>query len=143
MIDKNYIATINKRLRELNPVQPCANKQYGIQAGIIWRARNPEKCKAYRQASQARRRAVKIGCEGKHSAKEWLDKKSQYGFRCAYCHKKLRRLTTDHIVPLSKGGTDYIYNIVPACKHCNSSKHNYDLSTWRKFTGLQLPLSMS
>jgi len=33
-------------------------------------------------------------------------------------------LTVEHIIPLSKGGTNYIDNIVPACRFCNLSKNN-------------------
>lgn len=44
-----------------------------------------------------------------------------YNNRCVYCHKELP-LTPDHKVPLSRGGSNDIGNIVPACRSCNSRK---------------------
>jgi 5-methylcytosine-specific restriction endonuclease McrA len=38
------------------------------------------------------------------------------------CCDKKRKLTADHIVPVSKGGTSNISNIQPLCGPCNSSK---------------------
>jgi 5-methylcytosine-specific restriction protein A len=44
--------------------------------------------------------------------------------RCYYCGKSFspRRLTMDHIVPLSRGGKSKKGNVVPACKDCNNKK---------------------
>jgi 5-methylcytosine-specific restriction endonuclease McrA len=62
-----------------------------------------------------------FGC---HSKREWLDKLRASGFLCFYCGKELvgRNATRDHFIPLSKGGSDSISNIVPACRRCNCKK---------------------
>jgi 5-methylcytosine-specific restriction endonuclease McrA len=41
--------------------------------------------------------------------------------RCYYCGLE-RKLTQDHVVPLSKGGSHSKDNVVAACRSCNSSK---------------------
>ena len=33
-------------------------------------------------------------------------------------------MTVDHVIPISKGGTDEDFNLVAACQKCNYSKNN-------------------
>ena len=48
------------------------------------------------------------------------------GFRCTYCGRSASDipLHIDHIVPLSKGGSDDDANLVPACPDCNGGKRD-------------------
>lgn len=44
---------------------------------------------------------------------------------CHYCGKQTNPFadfTVDHVVPLAKGGTNELDNLVPACRRCNSAK---------------------
>lgn len=70
---------------------------------------------------KARRYARERSAGGSHSLEEWQALKRRFGFRCGVCKRRLS-LTKDHIIPLSKNGTDYITNIQPLCRSCNSRK---------------------
>lgn len=82
--------------------------------------RHPEKKAQKNAASYARRK----GDVGDHTYKEWLAQLRAFGHRCAYCRARLTRTTRsrDHAIPLSRGGSNDISNIVPACRSCNSRK---------------------
>lgn len=70
-----------------------------------------------------RRRARKARVISDLTQIEWEIIKAAYRYRCAYCGKKPKLLTKDHIIPLSKGGGHTANNIAPACRSCNSRKH--------------------
>lgn len=64
---------------------------------------------------------------------EWKECVIFFGGQCAYCGgtpRKGRRLTRDHLEPLSHGGKTIQSNIVPACGACNSSKGAEDFREW-------------
>lgn len=82
-----------------------------------WRSENPEK-KAH---AENHRRARKANNGGSHTLDELIEKFSRLGNVCYYCGKA-GKLSVDHDVPLVRGGTDDIDNILPACRSCNSKK---------------------
>lgn len=42
-------------------------------------------------------------------------------YHCKYCGET-GNLTRDHVIPISRGGTDTWDNVVTACTHCNNKK---------------------
>lgn len=87
-------------------------------AAAEWRKRNPG-----RHASiQAARRARELKAQGSHTHAEWLAMVDLFDRCCAYCGQR-GPLTRDHVVPLARGGTNWIDNIVPACRICNARKN--------------------
>jgi 5-methylcytosine-specific restriction endonuclease McrA len=81
-------------------------------------ASHPEVKRAKEQAYRARR----IAAEGSFTGAEWLELVARWGDACAYDGAP-GPLEPDHRVPLRRGGTNYIENIVPACRNCNGRKH--------------------
>jgi 5-methylcytosine-specific restriction endonuclease McrA len=83
-----------------------------------WRRNNPEKVRAHWQ----KRRTAKHGNGGFYTHEQWVALCNKYDNRCLCCGKK-KKLTVDHVVPLSKGGTSWIENIQPLCLLCNLVKN--------------------
>lgn len=97
-----------------------------------WRHKNIKKVLQWNRL----RIMKKKGIIGFHTDVEWQELKEYNHLRCLKCGKteadlkkqwkgtQFKQLTRDHIVPISRGGTDYIWNIQPLCVSCNSRKHN-------------------
>ena len=54
----------------------------------------------------------------------------ELAYRCFYCGIEGRRVTRDHVLPVSLGGQTCIENLVPACVHCNQIKGNTHPLAW-------------
>jgi len=83
-----------------------------------WAKENPEKINIINQ----RRIALKLNAEGSYTKEQWIEVCEMQGYKCNWCYKWFEKLTMDHIVPFSKGGSNYIENIQGLCGFCNSSK---------------------
>lgn len=81
---------------------------------------------------KANRRAAESGATGSYTWAEVTRKWLTHGRVCAYCltPTTLDAIEPDHVVPLSRGGSNSIVNIEPCCKPCNSDKRDLLLSEW-------------
>jgi len=60
---------------------------------------------------------------------------------CAYCGRE-NAVVVDHVIPVSRGGTNDRTNLAPACWPCNSEKSDAtpeEWRTWREAQGLCWP----
>jgi 5-methylcytosine-specific restriction endonuclease McrA len=95
----------------------AANLERVTERNKNWRDANP----AVRAHHSNKRRVQKSQNGGSHTLAERLEKFEALGNVCFYCGKA-KPLTIDHDIPLARGGTDDIDNILPACRSCNSRK---------------------
>lgn len=77
-----------------------------------------EKGKIAGANARAKRRSYNAG---KIDLAAWKRKVRSSGGRCVFC-KSQDKITIDHIIPLSKGGTNDIRNLQPLCNRCNAGK---------------------
>ena len=82
-----------------------------------YRQNNPDKVKSARQ----KRRAFESKAVGTCTAEQLRARFDYYDNRCAYCGCG-GPMEADHQIPLSRGGTNWPANMVPACRSCNASK---------------------
>jgi 5-methylcytosine-specific restriction endonuclease McrA len=60
---------------------------------------------------------------------QWGALQSAWG-ACAYCGATGQPLQRDCVLALSRGGRYTLDNIVPACRSCNTSKCNEEVTAW-------------
>jgi hypothetical protein len=68
---------------------------------------------------------------GKYQGMNWISKKKRLaiylrdGLSCVWCGSGVEggaRMTLDHLVPYSQGGTNQEHNLVTCCSRCNSAR---------------------
>lgn len=123
---KEELREVSRQWRKDHPVRTA---EIARTSKIKHEAERKVSNQTYRKAHAAhyatlgsKRRALKLGNGGSHTEAEWEALKARYGNRCLFCGRTNRPLTKDHVLPVTKGGTDTIDNIQPLCGPCNSSK---------------------
>jgi 5-methylcytosine-specific restriction endonuclease McrA len=98
-----------------------ANREKMRERRRLRQLRNPEEKRIH---VRLRRKRIAIA-QGHHTP---ADVKRQYEAqrgKCYYCGCELNgTYQTDHVIPISRGGSDSMENIVVACASCNLSKGN-------------------
>ncbi|MCA0177975.1 MAG: HNH endonuclease [Proteobacteria bacterium] len=117
----------------IRPCTKCAGVNFGT-----WQSSSTGGIKLYCRTCRDNRRAAyekrKVINGGLHTKNQWLEKLRTYD-ACPRCGRQWAEIpkrpnpryrnvwTKDHIVPLSRGGTDDISNIQPLCYQCNFGKN--------------------
>lgn len=69
------------------------------------------------------------GAEGTYTESEWIAILDKYKHQCLRCHKSETEveITRDHIRSIIRGGSNYISNLQPLCRACNSAKGGWNI----------------
>lgn len=118
-------STIKPRTKFSGPCEKC-----GISDPLLkYNYKLCPKCFAWYcnnvRLANAYNRARKAGVVTELTDAQWLKVLKHFKYRCAYCGKDIwNKYTVDHVIPISKGGTHAIDNVVPCCLSCNGKKGN-------------------
>jgi len=139
---KNYILRHPDRRKE--SIKKYDTSEKGRKKRKLWEEKNYERLREQARINSKRyrdrltfyrhkRRAIIRGLQEHYTVQEWKDLKIKYGNKCLACGKKEPEilLTPDHIIPISKGGSNTIDNIQPLCRTCNFKKNNKRSTDYR------------
>jgi 5-methylcytosine-specific restriction endonuclease McrA len=129
--NKDKIAQQNKAWR-------LENREYDNATSAQWRKDNPERYKEQMRKWRLNNKQRKGELEHRRRARKKdngsyvvspKDMRRLEG-ECFYCGSN-ENITMDHIIPISRGGTHGIGNLVPCCLHCNMKKNDKTIMEWK------------
>jgi len=124
----------NWYITHLDQARKGARKRGQLRLGQLrethraWGKKHPEKCRKMTR----RHRQWKITAAGyfyttdRHICGRW----EMWGNRCYLCGAPAK--VTDHVIPLSKGGSHWPANLRPICQSCNAAKGAKSLTSFLK-----------
>lgn len=122
------------------------NQPQAVARTKAWQIANPERAAANAMAAAHRRRARKKQVGGSFTAAEFKALCSKYGNACLCCGRSDVKMQPDHVIPLSREGSNDISNIQPLCRKCNRSKgtrtKDYRLQTLKTILAPQMRLPL-
>ena len=126
--NKKIISKVRKKHRIKNSTSIAKyQKQYRLKTSEKrkqyqreWYKNNPEKGRFYRALHRSRK--LKNG--GMFSQEDISKLLISQQNKCVYCTKELKEYHIDHIIPISKGGSNWPDNLQILCRFCNQSKHD-------------------
>jgi 5-methylcytosine-specific restriction endonuclease McrA len=123
-LERNKERARERRARDREAVNAKARAHYAKASAVIlaqareWRRANRDYRRSVSRASCQRRRAsCKVSVSKAPTARQLA---AILGSPCFYCGGRAQHI--DHFVPLSRGGSHDLDNLVAACAACNLSK---------------------
>lgn len=135
--EKGHLVREKRIAHHREKSKDAAFRQVACKRADQWRKDNPERYKRNSKVQKHRRRAREKSAEGFFcSADLSLIFESQNG-KCVYCQIRLGlKYHVDHIVPISKGGSNWPKNLQLLCGPCNLSKADRDPIEYANSLGL-------
>lgn len=142
-------AEYQREWRKKNPDKTAAyckkykqdNKYTILQSQLNWRNKNKDQITVYNSqylkenlsrivTRNRNKRAKYRNSEGSHTLQDILDLLISQNNLCNGCQSDLVKFDVDHIIPLSRGGSNSPNNLQILCPHCNRSKNDKTMEEW-------------
>lgn len=118
-LQRQWYAANKHRVREKKNRKYAENPSYYIALQKEWMRLHPE----YNSIQYGKRRAREaLALRNDFTMKQWRTMIDLVASCCVYCDRHMQRLTVDHLTPFVAGGSHTLWNILPACRSCNSKK---------------------
>lgn len=128
--DKAYYLNNKEGISEYHKEWSKANRQRLRDYWHEWYHKNLTHTRMYyRVLTQKRRAAIRKNGNNTLTLEQVMKLFDNHPY-CEYCNKVDCKLTIDHVIPISKGGQNYLGNVTIACETCNFSKGNKLLEVW-------------
>lgn len=129
---ENYLNNREKRLAQ-------ANERYRSMTPGQREEHNRKRRERHARQPEVRNRVERVRdhnkrAHGSLTKDVWGEVCRRYADTCIYCGSK-ENITIEHLLPVSRGGTNDASNLAPACLGCNSSKRNKtyeEFLAWRQ-----------
>lgn len=109
-----------------------ANGDRALKRVKKWQAKNPEKVRHFKLKNKSKRR----GATGSHTLSQIVTLLEGQQFKCAACKKSIKlHRHLDHIMPISRGGSNDIKNLQWLCPPCNLRKNAKHPIDWAQEMG--------
>ena len=149
LMAREYRKRNPEKIKEINKNYYKKNKEEHDKQTLKWikenrdkvnkwirRWRKTERGKLITRKNNIKRRALE---KGNNLTIEQLKIILDRDKTCIYCKTDNKKLTLEHITPLTKGGENSFSNCAMACINCNSSKRNKDVLIWCKEQKIEVP----
>ncbi|HEX2866540.1 MAG TPA: HNH endonuclease signature motif containing protein [Ignavibacteriales bacterium] len=124
----NYYNNIDKAKLRMKAWR-TENKDKVMANAKKWRVENKDKIREIWKRATRKRLNILKNINSELTQEQWEETLSYFSGKCAYCGNN-SQIEKDHLIPITKGGQHVKSNVVPACKSCNSSKHNLEFDAW-------------
>jgi len=126
--------------KEYDKKRHLLNREANIKRATEWNRKNKQRRKEIKDKWRANNRdrtnflTRRYHYRRKHNAGSATFEQVMDLFKmfpiCPYCNKN-KSVSIDHMIPLSKGGTNDIDNLLPVCVSCNSQKRDKTIKEFR------------
>lgn len=131
-VEREYRKKNRARIKGYSKVYHQKNSVARAEYARRWKERRPTYWSEWGRSNRwkarlcrQKRRAYEKAAPGKFTMLDIADLLILQRGRCAYCCAELTEtFQIDHIIPISKGGTNYPDNLACACRSCNRLKRD-------------------
>ena len=126
---KEYQENNKEKVREYKKEYRSRDKTKNMMKEYLKEYQKNNKDKMIFYSSQ--RRVLRAGNGGSYTQEQYREMLEYFEYKCAYTGESIEdNLHIDHIIPVSKGGTSYIWNLIPVTPSANMSKSNKNIEDW-------------